>query len=258
MSFIFITLLLRYAMELAYLTVKIYLYTMKKLLPNILLCEDDVNYGMLLQDFLKEKQYNVSLAANGEEGWQMYQRAKYDMIILDVMMPKKDGFSLASDIRAIDQRVPIIFLTQRDTTQDILRGYAVGCDDYVVKPCAMDVLLCKIEAILKRVKKQIQNGITEFDFGIFHFDSIRQNLTWESEKVHLSSRESEVLTLLAQNINQITERDIILTQVWRNNDYYCSRSLSVYINHLRNHLEADKNIQIMSVHGKGYKLVVNE
>ncbi|MBQ9704712.1 MAG: response regulator transcription factor [Paludibacteraceae bacterium] len=231
---------------------------MKKGNVAILVCEDDVNYGMLLCDFLRSKNYEVKYAKTGEEGWKLFSSQTFDFCILDVMIPQKNGFELAADIRNTGSLTPILFLTARTATEDILHGYAVGCDDYVLKPISMDVLLCKIEAILQRTHRQLMDNTTTFQLGSMTFDSIKQILSWEGGQKHLSSRESDLLTVLSQNTNHLVERTYILKTVWHDDSYFCSRSLSVYINHLRGHLAVDPEVKIMSVHGKGYKIVVPE
>lgn len=224
----------------------------------ILLCEDDVNFGMLLCDYLRQKDYKVDFAKDGQEGWQKFNDNHYDLCILDVMMPVRTGFELARDIRMTGSQVPIIFLTARTAVEDILEGYRSGCDDYVLKPCVMDVLMCKIECILQRYRRQQTNNVSTYQLGNFEYQSSRQILILNGVERHLSSRENELLLILVQNANQLVERKVLLTSVWHNDSYFTSRSLSVYINHLRTILQGDSTVKLMNVHGKGYKLVVPE
>ena len=231
---------------------------MKKKQDAILLCEDDVNYGMLLCDYLRQKNYKVDFAPDGEEGWQKFNENHYDFCIFDVMMPVRNGFELAKSIRLTGSQVPILFLTARAAVEDILEGYKSGCDDYVVKPCSMDVLMCKIECILQRFRRQQLSNITIYQLGSFEYNTARQILTLGQESRRLSSRENELLLIFAQNANQLVERSVLLTSVWHNDSYFTSRSLSVYINHLRTLLKGDNTVRLMNVHGKGYKLVIPE
>ena len=231
---------------------------MKKNQDAILLCEDDVNFGMLLSDYLRQKDYRVDFARDGEEGWQMFNASHYDFCILDVMMPVKTGFELARAIRMTGSQVPIMFLTVRTAVEDVLEGYACGCDDYVFKPCSMDVMMCKIECILQRFRRQQLANTTFFKLGNIAYDSVKQTLTSENKQTKLSSRENELLLLLAQNTNQLVEKNKILTSIWRAETYFSGRSLSVYINHLRILLQGDSRVEIINVHGKGYKLAVPE
>ena len=231
---------------------------MKKKQDMILLCEDDVNYGMLLSDYLRQKNYKVDFAQDGEEGWQKFNESHYDFCIFDVMMPVKNGFELANAIRMTGSQVPILFLTARSAVEDVLEGYKNGCDDYVVKPCSMDVLMCKIECILQRFRRQQLNDITIYQLGSFEYNSSQQVLYKDGEKKRLSSRENELLLIFAQNANQLVERSVLLTSVWHNDSYFTSRSLSVYINHLRMLLKGDDTVKLMNVHGKGYKLIIPE
>ena len=194
---------------------------------RILLCEDDVSLGSLLADFLHRLNFDVELCSNGEEGLKCFQKRHFDICLLD------------------------IFLTERRATEDIIRGYNLGCDDYLIKPCPMDILLCKIRAIMRRSHLTKKNSEVEFDLGNgVHFDSVRQMLGDE----HLAARESELLLILCRNLNTLVERNVILRTIWSQDSYFASRSLSVYVNHLRKHLVGTKR-QIIGLHGKGYKLV---
>ena len=220
---------------------------------RLLLCEDDVALGSLLADYLRRLNFEVDLCDNGEEGWACFRQRHYDLCLLDINMPQKNGFELLEDIRKIGSEVPVVFLTERKATEDMLHGYALGCDDYLVKPCPMDILLCKISAIMRRCQLGKKNTEVEFDLGNgVHFDSVRQTIG----QTHLSARESDLLLILCRNINQTVERNLILRSLWRQESYFASRSLSVYVNHLRKHLEG-ADVHIIGVHGIGYKLIRN-
>ncbi len=219
---------------------------------SILLCEDDAALGSLLADYLRRMNYDVELCSNGEEGLTHFQQRHYDICLLDINMPGKNGFELLEDIRKMGSEVPVIFLTERKATEDLLRGYELGCDEYLTKPCPMDILLCKIRAIMRRCYLNRKNTEVEFDMGNnVHFDSVRQMLG----DLHLSARESEVLLILCRNLGETVERNVILRTIWSQDSYFASRSLSVYINHLRKHLQ-NTNREIIGVHSKGYKLIV--
>lgn len=218
---------------------------------RILLCEDDVALGSLLADFLRRLDFEVELCNNGEEGLKRFQKQPFDICLLDINMPQMNGLEMLEEIRKTGNEVPVIFLTERRATEDIIRAYNLGCDDYLIKPCPMDILLCKIKAIMRRCHLTKKNSEVEFDLGNgVHFDSVRQLLGDE----HLAARESEVLLILCRNLNEMVERNVILRTIWSQDSYFASRSLSVYINHLRKHLAGTRR-QIIGMHGKGYKLV---
>ncbi|MCM1034370.1 MAG: response regulator transcription factor [Paludibacter sp.] len=231
---------------------------MKEIRTSILLCEDDLNFGMLLCDFLRSSGYDVDFAQDGDDGWVKFTHSKYDICIFDVMMPLKSGFELATDIRSTGSEVPIIFLSARTSKEDILEGYKVGGDDYITKPCSMEILIYKIESIMRRIRKRELEAKTVFQLGKLTYNSTRQLLINGEEQKHLSSRENELLLILVQHANRLVERSHILKNVWLNDNYFSCRSLSVYVNHLRKLLAAEENVKIMSVHGKGYKIVLPE
>ena len=224
---------------------------------RILLCEDDPNLGSLLREYLVAKDYEVDLMPDGELGYQAFVENEYDLCIFDVMMPNKDGFTLASDIRKKDTKVPIIFLTVKALKQDILEGFKIGADDYITKPFSMEELLFRIEAIMRRVNMQkLQLGTTEYKFGRFMFDYQTQILTFDEEKHKLTTKEAEMLRALLQNANQILERNAALKAIWGEVTYFNARSMDVYITKLRKILQQDPDISIVNIHGKGYKLVI--
>jgi len=218
---------------------------------SILLCEDDAALGELLADYLRRLNFDVELCSNGEDGLVHFRQRHFDLCLLDINMPQKDGYELLQDIRDMGSEVPVIFLTERKATEDIVRAYKMGCDDYLTKPCPMDILLCKVHALMRRCYLNRKNTKVEFDLGNgVYFDSVRQQLG----DIHLSARESDVLLILCRNMNETVDRNIILRTVWSQDSYFASRSLSVYINHLRNYL-TKTGTRIISVHGKGYKLI---
>lgn len=218
---------------------------------SILMCEDDATLGLLLADFLRRLNFEVDMCSNGEEGLQRFGERHYDLCLLDINMPQKDGFELLQDIRETGSEVPVIFLTERKATEDIVRGYNLGCDEYLTKPCPMEILLCKIRALMRRCYLNKKNSEVEFDMGNgIRFDSVRQELG----DIHLSARESDLLLILCRNLNETVDRNVILRTLWNQESYFTSRSLSVYVNHLRNHLKGT-NRSIISVHGRGYKLI---
>ncbi|PID94738.1 MAG: DNA-binding response regulator [Bacteroidales bacterium] len=226
-------------------------------MTKILLCEDDTNLGVLLREYLMAKNYEVDLFPDGELGLQAFNEKEYDICIFDVMMPNKDGFSLASDIRKKDVKIPIIFLTVKTLKQDVLEGFKIGADDYITKPFSMEELLYRIEAILRRVNSQrYQMTMTEYEFGAFSFDYQKQSLTINNEHIKLTTKETEMLRLLLQHANQVLERNNALKAIWGEVTYFNARSMDVYITKLRKILQADPNIEIVNIHGKGYKLVV--
>ncbi|MDH8702531.1 DNA-binding response OmpR family regulator [Dysgonomonadaceae bacterium PH5-43] len=225
---------------------------------KIFMCEDDENLGMLLREYLQAKGFSVDLFPDGEAGSRAFSREKYDLCILDVMMPRKDGFALAQEIRTINPEVPIVFLTAKTMKEDILEGFRIGADDYLSKPFSMEELLLRIEAILRRVtgKKVIKEG--PYVIGKFVFDTQKQTLTNGDKVVKLTTKESDLLSLLCENVNQVLERNAALKRIWGVVDYFNARSMDVYITKLRKLLKDDPEVEIMNIHGKGYKLIVPE
>lgn len=223
---------------------------------KILLCEDDENLGMLLKEYLQVKNYDVTLMPDGETGYHSFLDEKFDMCILDVMMPKKDGFALAQDIRKINSIVPIVFLTAKSLKEDVLEGFKIGADDYITKPFSMEELLFRIEAILRRVSGKHTSNESEFRLGSLVFDSQKQTITSADRTIKLTTKECELLLLLVQNANSILERQFALKSIWLEDNYFNARSMDVYITKLRKILRADSDIEIINIHGKGYKLVI--
>lgn len=227
-------------------------------LAKILLCEDDENLGMLLREYLQAKNYEVDLMPDGEEGLKAFQESRYDLCLLDVMMPKKDGFALAQEIRCINSRVPIIFLTAKTLKEDVLAGFRIGADDYMTKPFSMEELLFRIEAILRRMNNHKNKIGQNYTFGRFKFDTQKQRLLIDGKIIRLTTKESELLSLLAENMNNVLERNFALKTIWIEDNYFNARSMDVYITKLRKKLADDPDVQILNVHGRGYKLVAPE
>ena len=225
---------------------------------KILLAEDDENLGMLLCEYLQAKGYDTDLTPNGEEAYNSFDAGKYDICLFDVMMPKKDGFTLAKEIRMINSDVPIIFLTAKTMKEDILQGFKVGADDYLSKPFSMEELLLRIEAILRRTSG---NTVVQdvYMLGRYKFDTQKQQLIFDDNMdsvIKLTTKESELLKLLCTNANKVLERNLALKTIWVDDNYFNARSMDVYITKLRKHLKDDPSVEIINVHGKGYKLVI--
>jgi len=225
---------------------------------KILLVEDDPNFGTVLKDYLALNDYNVTHAKDGIEGLIMFKNTDYDLCILDVMMPRKDGFSLAEDIRVTDKEVPIIFLTAKTLKEDVLRGYQVGADDYLNKPFDSEVLLHKIKVILQRKEKEKSKESDQFEFtiGRFSFNSKLRHLSLDGgEPQKLSPKENKLLRMLVIHKNDLMPRELALTKIWRDDNYFTSRSMDVYIAKLRKYLKPDENVEILNIHGEGFRLI---
>ncbi len=222
---------------------------------KILLCEDDENLGMLLREFLQAKGFNADLCPDGEKGYKAFLKGKYDLCVLDVMMPKKDGFTLAQEIRNVNGEVPIIFLTAKNLKDDVLEGFKIGADDYITKPFSMEELVVRIDAILRRVKGKKDREVTLFRIGKFTFDTQKQVLVSGDSTQKLTTKESELLALLCSHVNDILERNYALKTIWVDDNYFNARSMDVYITKLRKLLKGDPSIEIINIHGKGYKLI---
>ena len=223
---------------------------------KILLCEDDENLGMLLREYLQAKGCQAVLCQDGEVGYREFAKGKFDIAVLDVMMPKKDGFTLAQEIRQANTEIPIIFLTARALKDDILEGFKIGADDYITKPFSMEELVLRIEAILRRVHGKKAKDATVFRIGRFVFDAQKQLLTIGEKQTKLTTKENELLALLCAHSNEILQRDFALKTIWIDDNYFNARSMDVYITKLRKHLKDDDQIEIINIHGKGYKLII--
>lgn len=228
---------------------------------QVLMAEDDENLGLILSERLKSKGFEVDLAPDGAVAMAMYQKKKYDLLILDIMMPVKDGFTLAKEIRKTDSNTPIIFVTARSMKEDVLKGFEIGADDYLTKPFSMDELMVRIHAVLRRTFRKSDHSsgeVDQFQFSNTQFNAITQTLTIANVSVDLTSKESELLRLLCSRINEVVPRDEALISIWGNDSYFNGRSMDVFISKLRKMLAADEQVEIMNVHGKGFKLVVKE
>ena len=225
---------------------------------KILLCEDDENLGMLLREYLQAKGYQAVLCQDGEVGYREFAKGKFDIAVLDVMMPKKDGFTLAQEIRQANTEIPIIFLTARALKDDILEGFKIGADDYITKPFSMEELVMRIEAILRRVKGKKTRENTIYHIGRFTFDTQKQLLSIGDKQTKLTTKENELLALLCAHANEILQRDYALKTIWIDDNYFNARSMDVYITKLRKHLKEDDQIEIINIHGRGYKLITPE
>jgi two-component system, OmpR family, response regulator len=225
---------------------------------KILLAEDDINLGSLLEQYLLAKQYLPDLYTDGEKAYEGFlKHNNYDLCILDIMMPKKDGFSLAADIRAINSSIPIIFLTAKSQKADILEGFKIGADDYITKPFNMEELLLRIEAVLRRTSStSSSNTQNVFQLGKYQFDANKQLLVINDQTTKLTTKESDLLKLLCNNTNKVLERNFALKTIWQDDNYFNARSMDVYITKLRKLLKEDSTIEIINVHGKGYKLIL--
>jgi DNA-binding response OmpR family regulator len=223
---------------------------------RVLLCEDDTNLGMVLKNYLELNDYEVVLERDGRLGFAAFQREKFDICLLDVMMPHVDGFTLAEDIRDIDADVPLFFLSAKTMKDDIINGYKLGADDYITKPFDSEVLLLKIKAILKRNEEEIRiSENTVFDLGGYHFNPKLRELTINSKTQTLSPKENDLLKMLAENKNDLLLRERALKKIWGSDTYFNGRSMDVYIAKLRKYLREDPNIEIVNIHGNGFRLV---
>lgn len=223
---------------------------------SILLAEDDRNLGNLLKEYLETKGYDTRLAVNGKEAYDLFSKNKFDLCMLDVMMPVKDGFTLAREIRTMDKNVPIVFLTAKSMKEDTIEGFSVGADDYITKPFSMEELLLRITAILRRVKNQTikQSEQNEFTIGKYKFNYTNRTLELKSKKEELTTKEADLLKLLCINSNDVVDRNFALRTVWQNDSYFSARSMDVYISKLRKYLNEDPKVEILNIHGRGFKL----
>ena len=226
---------------------------------KILLVEDDNNFGSILRDYLILHSYETTLAKNGIEGLEKFRKHNYDLCILDVMMPFKDGFSLASDIRSINDEVPLIFLTAKSLKEDVIKGFKIGADDYLIKPFDSEILLFKIKSIFKRKisLKKVSDAKVDYIFSSFRYNSKFRELQFKNDKpITLSPKEGKLLTLLLDNINDLTTREEALVKIWNDDNYFTSRSMDVYVTKIRKYLSKDPKIKIENIHGKGFKFSI--
>lgn len=218
---------------------------------HILLADGDESFIRLVAEYLGEKGYECDVALDGEQVMDRVLRSSYDLILMDVVLPKRDGLDVLSDLRESGNRTPVLFLTSRSTREDILKAYRLGCEDYQLKPCRMELLLCRVEVLLRLTQRveSVEQPVV-FDLGMKHFDAVNQLFDGE----HLSARESELLALFCRNEGKMVDRRKILLSLWQKDDFFASRSLSVYVNRLRHRLEGT-GYRILVSHNKGYKLV---
>ncbi len=229
---------------------------MEAIKPKILLCEDDTNLGMVLKNYLELNDYEVTLERDGRLGLAAFQREKFDICLLDVMMPNMDGFTVAEEIRDINPDVPLFFLSAKTMKDDIIQGYKLGADDYITKPFDSDVLLHKIKAILKRNEElHKEEANAEFDLGKYHFNPRLRELVVNGKTQTLSPKENELLKMLSEYKNDLLPREAALKKIWGSDTYFNGRSMDVYIAKLRKYLKEDEKLEIVNIHGNGFRLV---
>jgi DNA-binding response OmpR family regulator len=225
---------------------------------HILLLEDDPNLGLVVQEHLHMNGYEVTLCADGQAGADVVKERKFDLCLVDIMLPKLDGFSFAEQFRNGDPDTPLIFLTARSMKEDKIKGFKIGCDDYITKPFSVEELLLRIEAVLKRSRKaDAPLDQTEFTIGQYHFDYTRSVLTRKKHHQKLTPKEADLLKLLCQHMNQTLGREQALREIWNNDSYFSGRSMDVFISKLRKYLKDDPSVEIMGIHGQGFRLVVD-
>jgi DNA-binding response OmpR family regulator len=232
---------------------------MDKQPTRLLLAEDDRNLGNILKNYLEAKGYATTLCVNGQEATETFARKEFDFCILDIMMPVKDGFAAAAEIRASDRKVPILFLTAKALQEDKLKGFEIGADDYITKPFSMEELLLRIQAILRRTDENTKAQAAEntYTIGVYTFDYNRQTLISKSKEQKLTSKEAGLLRLLCLRANEVLDRPTALREIWNDDSYFNARSMDVYIVKLRKYLKDDPRVELINVHGVGFKLVMN-
>ena len=224
--------------------------------PKLLLVEDDPNLGEILSEYLGLKGFDTTLSRDGEEGERTYKNGSFDLCILDLMMPKKDGFALAKEIRSMDNDTPIIFLTAKSMKQDIIKGFTIGADDYMTKPFSMEELLVRIQAILKRsTKKQEEEFPSSFEIGNLKYLYQENRLITPLREINLTTKENELVKIFFENINRTVVRSVALKRIWKDDSYFNARSMDVYIAKVRKYLTDDPSLKILTIHGEGFKLV---
>lgn len=233
---------------------------MEKEKSKVLLVEDDTNFGQVLKNYLELNDFVVELARDGILGLAAFRREKFDICLLDVMMPNMDGFTLAEEIRTVDPDVPLFFLSAKSMKEDILNGYKLGADDYITKPFDSEVLLHKIKAVLKRNQElqDKQHAQVEWQIGRYHFNSKLRSLEHDGTSQTLSPKENELLTMLCEYKNDLLPRETALKRIWGSDTYFNGRSMDVYIAKLRKYLKEDSSVEIVNIHGNGFRLVVPE
>jgi len=225
---------------------------------RILLVEDDQNFGDVLRSYLEMNDYDVTLATDGEAGFEAFKKGTFDLTITDVMMPKKDGFTMAKEIRGINKEIPIIFLTAKTLKEDVLEGFKLGADDYITKPFNSEELLFRVKAVLRRSTKPEENLEDQRDFiiGDYHFDYVLRILTYkvDGSTEKLSPKEAQLLRLFCFRINDVLQRSEALTKIWEDDNYFTARSMDVFITKIRKYLAKDSNIEIENIHGNGFRM----
>ena len=227
---------------------------------QILLVEDDVNFGTVLRDYLQMNGYKVVLARNGLEGFEKFKKNEFDVCVLDVMMPYKDGFTLAKEIRSKDKSIPVVFLTAKSMKDDVLKGYKIGADDYLTKPFDADILLKKLEVLIQRTQKSVQKSKpkSRIVIGDFIFNPRLRTLTYKKNTpTNLSPKENQLLLMLVETQNDLLSRNKALNEIWNDDNYFTSRSMDVYIAKLRKYLRDDASVEIANIHGEGFRLITN-
>ena len=235
---------------------------MNTIKPKILLVEDDPNLSLVLQDYLEMLNYDITLRSNGREGLEAFHTGKFNLCILDIMMPVMDGFTLAEEIKKTDETIPIVFLTAKSLKEDRIKGFRMGCDDYIMKPFSTEELSLRIQAILKRCMTQANNALKEeepvYQIGKYMFDHKNMILRFENSEKVMTRKENALLKLLYENRNKLLTREIALISVWGSDDYFIGRSMDVFITKLRKYLQDDPSINITNVHGTGFKLEIKD
>lgn len=232
---------------------------METVKTKILLMEDDPSLGPLLQEYLEAKGFETKLAEDGKKGVDMFFKGSYDLLLLDVMMPVKDGFTVAKEIRVSDKNIPIIFLTAKSMKEDTIEGFGAGADDYITKPFSMEELLARVTAVLRRTNKAraAENNEVDFKVGNYQFNSDKQILQHNGIEQKLTTKESQLLRLLCVHKNDVLDRTFALKSIWQDDNYFNGRSMDVYIAKLRKYLKDDSKVEIINIHGKGFKLLIN-
>ena len=229
---------------------------------KILLVEDDQNFGDVLRSYLEMHEYDVTLATDGEAGIEEFKKGEYNLCIFDVMMPKKDGFTLAKEVRAINKEIPIIFLTAKTLKEDVLEGFKIGADDYITKPFNSEELLFRVKAVIRRSAKpeESQENQREFIIGDYHFDYALRILTYKPDNTtdKLSPKEAQLLRLFCFRMNDVLQRSEALTKIWEDDNYFTARSMDVFITKIRKYLSKDDNLEIINIHGNGFRMYLKD
>ncbi|WP_445711041.1 response regulator transcription factor [Flavobacterium sp.] len=220
---------------------------------SVLLAEDESSLGLIVKESLENRNFTVTLCENGEIAFEIFKKHSFDALVLDIMMPKKDGFTLAEEIRKIDKEIPILFLTAKSQTEDVVKGFKIGCNDYIKKPFSIEELIVRIISLTNRNQQTVKK--TTLNIGKYEFNTENQVLKYNDKTFKLTNREASLLELLIQNKGEIINRETILNTVWENNDFFSGRSMDVFITKLRKKLNLDPNVEIINSRGRGYKLI---